>query len=113
MIVINLKRNVKLETQKSSWVANKETLIPWMQRTEEFEDQAQDLIMSCRIPEKGPVPCQTSAKFDMSKHLVEKDVMVRALWDLRISELIHSNTLEPLIASLKPLGLDKYPIPLS
>lgn len=52
-IIINLKRNIKLNTQKSSWVADKETLIPWMQRTEESEDQAQDLIMSCRILEKG------------------------------------------------------------
>lgn len=64
-----------------------------MQRTEEFEDQAQDLIMSYRIPEKGPVPCQTSAKSDMSKSLVEKDVMVRAL--LR-SEDIWVNSLKNL-----------------
>lgn len=27
-IIINLKRNIKLNTQKSSWVADKETLIP-------------------------------------------------------------------------------------
>lgn len=52
-IIINLKRHVKLKTQKSSWVADKETLIPWKQGTEESEDQAQDLIMSCRIPEKS------------------------------------------------------------
>lgn len=67
-----------------------------MQRTEEFEDQAQDLIMSCRIPEKGPVPCQTSAKSDMLKSLVEKDVMVRAL--LR-SEDIWVNSLKNLVTS--------------
>lgn len=52
-IIINLKRNAKLKTQKSSWAVDKETLVPCRQRTEESDDQAQDLIISCRIPEKG------------------------------------------------------------